>query len=293
MRKSSMTEFSLTGHQMRNDHGQPVNGPENFTETLCRAVHDMADRPRGDTRQTIHEIIAKDKTKCSRPLRLWTARPRRNKRADVWRFFVDIQRCIQNGRFEMRKCKITGRREGDGRFDNDEIEDNEENVVHPDEGEDDNARLEVGHRRRDGRGDDDDDYSSSDFDSALGHGIDGGANGVLDDEHDSDNGDAGGMRRLAGGGNHLGDIRPRLDRQPSERPRSPTPSSARKSIKRSRSPSFDLEGLGRLGREISVKREPSESPEIEIMSSRTIKTYVDLTTIDDVIDLTQEDGPEE
>jgi hypothetical protein len=67
-------------------------------------------------------------------------------------------------------------------------------------------------------------------------------------------------------------------------------------MKRSRSPSFDLGGLGRLGSETSVKREPSSSPEVEIVSSRAISGYIDLTlerAEDDVVDLTQEDGPEE
>lgn len=42
-----------------------------------------------------------------------------------------------------------------------------------------------------------------------------------------------------------------------------------------------------------MKREPSGSPEVEIVSSRAISGYIDLTMDDDMIDLTQEDGPEE
>jgi hypothetical protein len=282
-----MTEFSVTGHQMRNDHGQPVNGPENFTEALCRALRDMKDRPRGDPRQTIHQIIGRDKIKCSHPLRLWTARPRRQKRQDVWRFFIDIERWIETGTsFSLRKCKVTGRRKGDGEFSDE------------DEDEDDNTRQRSEDRRQDGgseggdsgnnRGDND----SDDSDSALGDAADGGAFGTLNEEHASDDGGAG-MRRLAGGENHLGDIRPRMGNRSPTRSPSPTASSARKTIKRSRSPSFDLANLVRLGSETSVKRERSGSPDVEIVSSRSIRGYVDLTSSDDVIDLTQEDGLEE
>lgn len=42
-----------------------------------------------------------------------------------------------------------------------------------------------------------------------------------------------------------------------------------------------------------MKREPSSSLEVEIMGSRSISGYVDLTSDDDVIDLTQGDGLEE
>jgi hypothetical protein len=277
---------------MRNDHGQPVNGPENFTETLCRAVRSMANRPRGDMRQTIHEIIGKDATKCSHPLRLWTARPKRGKSDEVWRFFVDIQRCKETGRFEMRKCKITGRRRGDGEFSDSEEDEGDNDADGGGEDRRHDSGSEGGGGGLDGpRGGEDE----TDSDSALGDGVDNVALAALNEEHNSDSGDAR-MRRLAGGGNHLGDIRPRMDRRPSRRPRSPTPSSARKSMKRSRSPSFDLGGLGRLGSETSVKREPSSSPEVEIVSSRAISGYIDLTSEraeDDVVDLTQEDGPEE
>jgi hypothetical protein len=119
MRKNAMTEFSITGHQMRDDHGRPINSAGNFTESLCRAVRDIADKPRGDLRQSLHHIMRRDKKMCSRPIRLWTARPNRRKRNKVWRIFVDIGRFKENGRFQLRKCKITGRRKGDGEFDRD------------------------------------------------------------------------------------------------------------------------------------------------------------------------------
>ena len=111
-----MTEISITGQQFRDKHGRPVNSAGNFTETFCRSFRDIANNPHGDPRQTTHEIMGRDNIACSRPIRLWTARANRKKRDDVWRFYVDIGRYQKTGRFQMRKCRITGPREGDGEF---------------------------------------------------------------------------------------------------------------------------------------------------------------------------------
>jgi hypothetical protein len=137
------------------------------------------------------------------------------------------------------------------------------------------------HDGRGGRSDDED-------------GTSGGTNVTLDGELGSDDGDAG-AGHLAGGNNEdqPGDVRLSVRSSTSNQSPSPVASIASKVIKRSRSPSFNLEDLGRLGSEASVKREPSSSPEIEITDSRSIRGFVDLTLDDDVIDLTQEDVLEE
>jgi hypothetical protein len=127
MRKKSMTEFSIAGHQMLDKRGRPINGPENFTETFCRAVRKVHAEPRGMPRPSIHQIMAKDEIQCSRPIRLWTARPNRKKDDDVWRFFVDVGEFKENAQhFRFRKCLITGRRPGDGEFDVDSDDDGDE-----------------------------------------------------------------------------------------------------------------------------------------------------------------------
>lgn len=131
-----MTEFSVTGQQLRNGDAQPINGPENFTETFCRALRDIRLRPRGRPRQSIHTVMARDKVQCSRPIRLWTARPNRRKDAEVSRFFLDIGRLKETGRLELRKCRVTGRRSGDGEFD-DSDDDGFGDSDEDDEGEDD------------------------------------------------------------------------------------------------------------------------------------------------------------
>lgn len=277
---------------MRNDHGQPINGPENFTETLCRAIRDIANVPRGRRmRPTIHHIIGMDKIKCSDPLRLWTAHPNRKKRDQrVWRFFVDIQRLKETGRFELRKCQVTGRRTGDGEFDDEsEVEDDGEN------GQERRGRGagDEGGRRRGNNENDDSGLESDDDNDDGGAGGGGGVANALNFDDDSDDQGARrperndtGIRRTARS--------PRPDGQRPRRRRSPTASSERK-IKRSRSssPFFDLEGRGRLGSERSVKREPSGSPEIEIVDIRPIRGFIDLSSVDDVVDLTQDDGAEE
>jgi hypothetical protein len=111
-------------------------------------------------------------------------------------------------------------------------------------------------RNRDGRGGSGggrDDYSS-DVDPEDVVGSD--AEVMPDRELGSDNGDAG-TGHLAGGNNadQPGDMRPSLNSLSSNRPPS-VASIASKVIKRSRSLSFNLEDLARLGSEASVKREP-------------------------------------
>lgn len=156
-----MTEFSITGHQMRNSHAQPINGPENFTETFCRALRDIRQRPHGDARQSIHRIMARDKEQCSRPIRLWTARPNRRKDAEVWRFFVDIGRFKELGNLRLRKCRVTGRRPGDGEFDDSDSDDDGDPNGSHDEGDDggdgDSSGDDDGFRDVSGANDDQDD----------------------------------------------------------------------------------------------------------------------------------------
>jgi hypothetical protein len=104
-----------------------------------------------------------------------------------------------------------------------------------------------------------------------------------DNINDNDNGEkqVPKKRRLGG---------PLIKRQPSS-----TPSSQGNSIKRSRSssPFFDFGGIARLGSERPVKRERTDSPEVEVVSSRPIRAIIDLTLDGEVVDLTQEDGPEQ
>lgn len=273
-----MTEFSIAGNQMRDDHGRHINGAGNFTESLCRAIRDIADKPRGDARQSIHHIMSKDKTICSRPLRLWTARPRRKKRDKVWRFFVDIGRFKENGRFQMRKCRITGRRKGDGEFDHDsddggdgnESDDGDKNGLgDEDHGDDDDGDDVRGGGRPDGR-------------------RGGGRGGERPGNEDNDE-----------NGEQQEHARPRLGGPLIKRQHSSTPSSQGRSIKRSRSSSPVLngfegfDGFRRPQGDNLVKRERSASPEVEIISSRAIICHIDLTLDGDLIDLTQEDDPEE
>ena len=56
---------------------------------------------------------------------------------------------------------------------------------------------------------------------------------------------------------------------------------------------FDFGGIARLGSERPVKRERTDSPEVEVVSSRPIRAIIDLTLDGEVVDLTQEDGPEQ
>jgi hypothetical protein len=303
-----MTEFSIAGNQLRDDHGRPINGDGNFTETLCRAVRDIADRPRGDLRQSIHHIMRRDKTICSRPLRLWTARPNRLKRDKVWRFFVDIGRFKENGSFQLRKCRITGRRKGDGQFDRDSDDDgsddgsddgdengdeNEDDVGDENEGDDERGGGRPGGRRargRDGRrpGNDDNDEDDDDGPGPDPEGAKrGGGNAAPEGENSARNGI--GAPNLASNtnGEQQGRTRPRLSGRLIKRPPSPTPLSERRTIKRSRSSSPFFAGLN------PVKRERSDSPEVEVISSRPVHTFVDLTLDGEVVDLTQEDGLEE
>lgn len=322
MRKNAMTEFSITGHQLRDDHGRPINGAGNFTESLCRAVRDITDKPRGGERQSIHHIMRRDKTVCSRPIRLWTARPNRRKRNKVWRFFVDIGRFKENGRLHWRKCRVTGRRQGDGEFDRDSDDGGD------DDGSDDGN--ENGSENGDDGGDEndgDDDGGGGRPDGGHGRGIVGGCRPVNDDNDGDRNDGPGADPEVANrvGGNAASDGEdhaynrartphlagdnindndngekqvpkkrrlggPLIKRQPSS-----TPSSQENSIKRSRSssPFFDFGGIARLGSERPVKRERTDSPEVEVVSSRPIRAVIDLTLDGEVVDLTQEDGPEE
>ena len=171
-----MTEISSAGHQMRDDHGRPVNGAGNFTESLCRAVRNIANKPRGDARQSIHHIMGKHKTIFSRPNRLWTVRPNRRKQNEVWRFFVDIGRFRENGRFQLRKCRVTGRRQGDGEFDD---SDNDGDGDTPgDNGEDDDEDDSEG------------DNGNDDGDAGGDHDLDGSGN--EDDRRDGGDGNTDG-----------------------------------------------------------------------------------------------------
>jgi hypothetical protein len=306
---------------MRDDHGRPINSAGNFTESLCRAVRDIADKPRGDLRQSLHHIMRRDKKMCSRPIRLWTARPNRRKRNKVWRIFVDIGRFKENGRFQLRKCKITGRRKGDGEFDRDSDDGgddggsddgNENGSENGDDGGDVNdgdddggrrpgggcGRGRVGGRRpgNDDNGEDDDDGPGPDPEG----GDRGGGNAAPDGPDGTNNGAR--TPHFFGNESNNNDNReqqvpktPRLGGPLIKRKPSTTPWSGKKTIKRSRSssPFFDFGGLGRLGSERPVKRERSDSPEVEVVSSRPVRAVIDLTLDGEVVDLTQEDGPEE
>lgn len=311
MRKNAMTEFSIAGNQLRDDHGRLINGDGNFTETLCRTVRDIEDNPRGDPRQSIHRIMGRDKKICSRPLRLWTARPNRKRRDEVWRFFVDIGRFKDNGSFQLRKCRITGRRKGDGEFENDADDDdgsengddngddNEDDIDGENDGDDkggggrpDGMRARGRDSWRPGNNDnheDDDDGSGPDLEGANR----GGGNAAPEGQNGARNGI--GTPQLARNTNkkRQGHSRPRLGGRLIERPPSPTPLSERRTIKRSRSSSPLSAGLGRLVSGIPIKRERSDSPEVEVISSRPIHTFVDLTLDGEVVDLTQQDDPEE
>lgn len=190
MRTKAMTEISSAGRQMRDDHGRPVNGAGNFTESLCRAVRNIANRPRGDARQSIHHIMGKDKTIGSHPNRLWTARPNRRKRNEVWRFFVDIGRFKENGRFQLRKCRVTGRRPGDGEFD--DSDDDGDGDTPGDSGEDDDEddiEGDDGNDNSDTGSDHDPDGSGNEDD--RGDRGDGNTNG--DQDGGDDNNDTGPM----------------------------------------------------------------------------------------------------
>jgi len=317
-----MTEFSIAGNQLRDDHGRPINGEGNFTETLCRAVRNIADKPRGDLRQSIHHIMSRDKKLCSHPLRLWTARPNRMKRDKVWRFFVDIGRFKENGSFQLRKCRITGRRRGDGQFDSDsdddgsgdESDDGDENEDEngdengdddeDDVGDENNGDDEGGGGRPGGRrarnrvgrrpGNDDNDEDDDDGPGPEPDGANrGGGNAAPEGEDDARN--ETGTPHLPGNNNgeQRGRTRPRLGGRLIKRPPSPTPLSERRTIKKSRSSSPFFAGLERRGSEGPIKRERSDSPEVEVISSRPVHTFVDLTLDGEVVDLTQEDGLEE
>ena len=187
----SMTEFSVTGHQMRNSHAQPINGPENFTETLCRAMRDIRQRPRGESRQSIHRIMARDRDQVSRPIRLWTARPNRRKDTEVWRFIFDIGRFKEIGNLRLRKCRVTGRRPGDGEFD-DDSDDDGDGDIHGDSSEDDDrddSEGDDGNDNSDTGSDHDPDGSGNEDD--RGDRGDGNTNG--DQDGGDDNNDAGSM----------------------------------------------------------------------------------------------------
>jgi len=84
--------------------------------------------------------------------------------------------------------------------------------------------------------------------------------------------------------------RPKHGDRPIKSEQSPAPSGNKSAIKKSRSssPFLDLGGLLRSRSEFSVKREPSASPEVEIVGSRSILGYIDLTSDGEMIDLTEE-----
>jgi hypothetical protein len=211
---------------------------------------------------------------------LWTARPRRKKPEKVWRFFVDIGRFKENGRFQIRKCRITGRRKGDGEFDRD----TDDGV----DGDGSDGEDESGNESRDGVDDD----NGGDDDGGGGHpdgGHGGGRGGQRPRDNDNDENEE-----------QQGHTRPRLGGQFIKRQHSsPATSSQGRPIKRSRSSSPVLngfegfDGFRRPQGDSLVKSERSASPEVEIISSRAITCCIDLTSDGDLIDLTQEDDPEE
>jgi hypothetical protein len=309
---------------MRDDHARPINGPENFTETLVRAVRDIKGTPRGKPRQSIHQIMARDTITCSRPIRLWTARPRRRKNVEVWRFFVDIAEFKETGqRFRLRKCLVTGRRPGDGEFDRDsdsegddggdtdgdndrdydgDEDGNEHGNQGGDEGGDEDGeggRPDGRNRRARGRERRRDDEDNDDDDDGFDRGPRGGNRGdnAAPEREYAAHSAAGAPRPSRNdNGNQQGGMRLRLGGRLSKRQHSTTtPSIGRKAIKRSisNSPFFSIDGLLRSGSETSIKRERSASPGLEITGSRAISSYIDLTSDGDPVDLTQDDYPEE
>jgi hypothetical protein len=74
---------------------------------------------------------------------------------------------------------------------------------------------------------------------------------------------------------------------------SPTPKEEENDdFKKSSSLDFGLGANLMFGDPKSIKQERSNSPDFEIVGSRSLPTYIDLTTDGVVIDLTQEDEPE-
>ena len=122
--------------------------------------------------------MARDRDQVSRPIRLWTARPNRRKDTEVWRFIFDIGRFKEIGNLRLRKCRVTGRRPGDGEFVDDDSDDDGDGEIHGDNGEDDDEDDSEG------------DNGNDDGDTGGDHDLDGSGN--EDDPQDGGHGNTNG-----------------------------------------------------------------------------------------------------
>lgn len=221
-----MTELYIAGAPMHNGDGRTIQGPQNYTEALCRTLRGLRTEP--DSRpnrksiaaKTLHELMKSDKTLATKPMRICTSMPAEGSNKRVWRFVIEPEFVMRDGKLEFYKCEIQNERTNRGlRLEN------------GGDGNDDNE----GGGNGGGRNDDHEDEARNHFN---GDSSDGGNNG----------GDSNRSRR---------DVGRRHGIRGSKRARSYSPNdNSSKKLKTSPSPFTGK----------PIKREPTDSPGPEVTS---------------------------
>lgn len=203
-RKDHMTEIYISGAPMHNGDGRTIQGSQNYTEALGRALRRLPTKPDNNprrkprARKTIHELMASDKALASNTMKICTSVPvqwpEEGWEKRVWRFVIEPEFVMRDGKVEFYKCLIQ-----DGKVDR-------------------GLRPGVGDGGGGGNGsggnDDNEDDARNDLDR---DGHDGGNNGNDNDQHQCDAGQRKGTRRSKRARSRPpnGDSNKRIKRSPS------------------------------------------------------------------------------
>lgn len=232
-REDHMTEIYIAGAPMHNGDGRTVQGPQNYTEALGRALRRLPTKPDNSprrkprVRKTVHELMASEKALATNTMRICTSMPvqwpEEGWEKLVWRFVIEPEFVMRDGKLEFYKCLIQ-----DGKIDR---------GLRPGVGDGDGGGSGGGGGGGGVGNDDNEDDAKNNLDHDVHYG---GNEGDNHDRHQRDAGKRNGTRGAK-----------------RARPRPPNDDSSKR-IKRSPSP-FTSD---------PIKREATESPGPEITSEQ-------------------------